>query len=167
VVVAFGLVTNSVPGIYSGALGCQVLGRYGKVVPRYVWTSVLVLVELICAIAGRDHLFIVFQNFLAIMGYWVQIFICIVLEEHIIFRRRVGFQWADWENSRKLPLGLASFVSFLLGWVGAILGMYQVWYIGRLAELAGGSDVGMWVGCGFTLISYPPLRYVELKKFGR
>jgi purine-cytosine permease-like protein len=167
VIIALGLISNCAPATYSAALGCQVLGRYGKAVPRYVWSCIMILIQLVCALAGRDHVFVVFQNFLALMGYWVQIFICIVLEEHLIFRRQSGFQWSDWESKKRLPVGLAAFTSFLFGWVGAILGMYQAYYVGKLAELAGGSDVGMWVGCGFTLLVFPPLRYLELKKFGR
>lgn len=100
------------------------------------------------------------------MGYWVMIFICIVLEGHFIFRRDVGFNWADWESPKKLPLGIAALISFLFGWMGAILGMYQVWYTGPLGKLLGhGVDLGMWVGCGFTLVTFPPMRFLELKKF--
>ena len=167
VIVALGIIANSIPGAYSAALGCQVLGRYGKAVPRWVWSCFINIIQLVCALAGREHLFLVFQNFLALMGYWVQFMIMIVLQEHILFRRRTGFDWTRWEDKLYLPVGIAALVAFLLGWLGAVLGMYQVWYVGRLAELAGGSDIGMWVGCGFALISYPPLRWLEIKKFGR
>jgi purine-cytosine permease-like protein len=167
VVIALGVIANSIPGTYSAALGCQVLGRYGKMVPRWVWSCVMVLIELACALGGRDHLFLVFQNFLALMGYWVEIMICIVLLEHLIFRRKKGFDWTRWEDKNYLPLGIAALISFLLGWLGAVLGMYQVWYVGRLAKLAGGCDVGVWVGCGFALVSYPPLRWLEMKRFGK
>ncbi|KAH8682973.1 permease for cytosine/purines, uracil, thiamine, allantoin-domain-containing protein [Tricladium varicosporioides] len=166
-VVALGVIANSIPGTYSAALGCQVMGRYGKAVPRWVWSCVMVLIELICALAGRDHLFLVFQNLLALMGYWVEIMVCIVLQEHLIFRRMRGFDWTRWEDKKYLPLGIAALISFLLGWLGSVLGMYQVWYVGTLAKLAGGCDIGVWVGCGFALISYPPLRWLELKRFGR
>lgn len=171
VIVALGVIANSVPGTYSAALGCQVLGRYGKAVPRYMWVCVLVVIELTCALAGRDNLFVIFQNFLALMGYWVEIFVCIVLEEHFLFRRhffRLGFDWTGWENKKVLPVGIAALIAFLLGWMGAILGMYQVWYVGPIAKLIGdGCDVGLWIGCAITLIAFPPLRYLEVKKFGR
>jgi len=47
--------------------------------------------------------------------------------------------------------------------------MDQVWYIGPLAKKVGedGTDLGIWLGCGFALIVFPLLRYVELKKIGR
>ena len=168
VVVALGVIANSIPGTYSAALGCQVLGRYGKAVPRWVWSCVLILIELILALAGREHLMVIMQNFLALMGYWVEFMVFIVLIEHLWFRHHMGeFDWTRWEDKKHLPVGVAALVSFLLGWVGAVLGMYQVWYTGPLAAISGPADVGLWVGTGFTVVSYPPLRWMELKWVGR
>jgi len=171
VIVALGVISNSIPGTYSAALGCQVLGRYGKAVPRWVWSCVLIAIELVLALAGREHLFVIMQNFLALMGYWMQFMVFIVLVEHLVFRRvgsgGVGFDWTKWEDKSYLPLGIAALVSFLLGWLGAVLGMYQVWYTGPLALMSGPADVGVWVGTGFTVVSYLPLRWLELKHFGR
>ncbi|KAK1758021.1 putative purine-cytosine transporter [Echria macrotheca] len=167
VIVALGIIANSIPGTYSAALGCQVMGRYGKMIPRWVWTCVVVVVELVCALAARENLLVVFGNFLALMGYWIEIMILIVAMEHVLFRGRRGFDWERWEDKKYLPVGVAALAAFLLGWVGAILGMYQVWYVGPLAERAGMSDIGLWVGCGFTLVSYPPMRWAELKMLGR
>ena len=66
-----------------------------------------------------------------------------------------------------MPIGITALVSFLLGWVGAVLGMYQVYFVGPLAKASGWSDVGLWIGCAFTLVTFPPLRWLEVKKFGR
>jgi purine-cytosine permease-like protein len=173
VVVALGVIANNVPGTYSAALGCQIMGRFGKAVPRWCWAVVMVMIQLVCGLAGRNHLFLIFQNFLALMGYWLMIMVCIVAEEHLLFRRTIwgglGFDWTAWEDRKRLPWGVAACTAFLLGWMGAILGMYQVWYVGPIAKLAGdtGADVGMWVGCGFALITFPPMRWVELKIVGR
>ncbi|KAM4061137.1 purine-cytosine permease family protein [Hirsutella rhossiliensis] len=170
VVVALGVIANSIPSTYSAALGCQTLGRYGKAVPRWVWSSLLVLVELVLAVAGREHLFLIFQNFLALMGYWVVIMVVIVLEEHLLFRRRrvaEAFDWSRCEDRAHLPAGWAALAAFLLGWVGAVLGMSQAWYVGPLAKLAATADVGLWIGCGFTLVTFAPLRHLELKLVGR
>ena len=103
VIIALGVKANNIPGTYSAALGVQVLGRFGKAVPRYVWVCAVVAVYFICAIAGRNNLFDIFENFLALMGYWVMIFICIVLEEHLIFRIGVGFDWTECEDKKRLP----------------------------------------------------------------
>lgn len=170
VVVALGVIANSIPSTYSAALGCQTLGRHGKAVPRWIWSSLLVLVELVLAVAGREHLFLIFQNFLALMGYWVVFMVAIVLEEHLVFRGRGvagALDWTRWEDRGHLPVGWAALAAFLLGWVGAVLGMSQAWYVGPLANLAATADVGVWIGGAFTLVSFPPLRHLELRLVGR
>ncbi|KAJ6780056.1 hypothetical protein PWT90_01228 [Aphanocladium album] len=167
VVVSLGVIANSVPGTYSGSLGCQTLGRYGKAVPRWAWSSVLVLIQLVLGLAGRQNLFGIYSNFLALMGYWIEFMVCICLEEQFIFRRSQDWDWSQWENKEYLPHGCAALVSFLIGWAGAIIGMSQAWYVGPLSKLASGADLGMWVGFGMTMLSFPPLRYVELKYTGK
>lgn len=167
VIVALGIIANSIPGAYSAALGVQVMGRYGKAVPRWVWTCLIIVIDLVLALAGRDNLLVIFGNFLALMGYWVEIMIMIVVMEHVLFKWNRGFDWTKWEDQTYLPVGIAALMAFLLGWVGAILGMYQVWYVGPLAQKAGFSDIGLWLGCGFAIVSYPPMRWLELKLIGR
>ncbi|KAK4188297.1 putative purine-cytosine transporter [Podospora australis] len=166
-IVALGIIANSIPGLYSAGIGCQVLGRYPKMVPRWVWSTFLGVIQMVLALAGREHLFMLFQNFLALMGYWVEFMIFIVALEHILFRRHKGFDWSKWEDKKYLPVGWAALAAFLFGWLGAVLGMYQTWHTGPLATLAGVSDVGVWVGCGFALVTFPPLRWLELKYVGR
>ncbi|KAJ4128869.1 Vitamin B6 transporter [Fusarium equiseti] len=167
VVIALGVIANSTPSLYSASLGCQVLGRYTKAVPRWVWSTVLSLITLVLAMAGRESLLVIFQNFVALMGYWVMLFICIVIQEHLIFRGAKGFDWTAWEDKNYLPVGLAAFASFVLGWVGAILGMSQVWYVGPVSKVAHNADLGMWLGCGFAIVTFPVFRYFELKVYGR
>ena len=170
VIVALGVISNNVPGTYAAALGCQVLGRYGKAVPRYLWVCVIVAIYFVCAIAGRDHLFAIFQNFLALMGYWLIIFVSIVFEEHVMFRGRGGFDWTAWEDQKHLPIGLAALATFLIGWAFAVIGMDQAWFIGPVAKLVGddtGADIGIWLASASTLMIFPPLRWLELKTIGR
>ena len=98
----------------------------------------------VCAIAGREHLLDIFKNFLGLIGYWTIAWIVMMLEEHLIFRRGMdGFDWEDWDCKERLPLGAAALVSFLVGWAGAIVGMYQTYYTGPIAALVGeyGADV--------------------------
>ena len=169
VIVALGLIANNIPGTYSAALGFQMLGRYPNMVPRYIWTCVVVGIYFICAMVGRDSLFLIFQNFLALMGYWVTVFVCIVAEEHVLFKWNQGFDWSAWNDQKRLPIGYAALTAFLVGWAGCIVSMYQVYYTGPVAALVGdyGADLGIWVGCGFALLTYPPLRILELKFVGR
>jgi purine-cytosine permease-like protein len=105
------------------------------------------------------------------MGYWVSIWVAIILEEHLIFRkwRGLGWNWDAWDDHRKLPVGLAALVAFLVGWVGSILSMAQVWYIGPIAAQVGeyGGDMGNYVGFAWAGIVFPGLRWLELRRYGR
>jgi len=62
VLVALGVIANNIPGTYSAALGFQVLGRYPKMVPRYIWVTISAIIYFICAVAGRNNLFDIFEN---------------------------------------------------------------------------------------------------------
>lgn len=194
VVVALGLIANTIAPTYSSSVDFQILGRYAEKVPRAIWNTVGVVIYTVCALAGRSNLSEIFTNFLALMGYWVAIWIAIILEERFIFRFRSGYNWHAWCDPSKLPVGIAAFIAFLIGWAGAILCMAQVWYIGPLAGLVGdsGADVsflsgslslssmenkyanqvlylqmGLYVGFSWAALVYPPLRYIELRRFGR
>ncbi|KAI9744550.1 MAG: hypothetical protein M1818_002079 [Claussenomyces sp. TS43310] len=171
VVAALGLVANMVPPIYSAGIDFQILGRYPAMIPRFLWNLIGVIIFAVCALAGRNHLAEVFTNFLALMGYWVAIWIAITLEEQFIFRRgkHPKYKWADWNSKDKLPIGVAAFIAFVIGWVGSILCMAQVYYYGPIAKLVGeyGADLGNYVGFSWAALVYPPLRYFELRRFGR
>lgn len=171
VVVALGLISNMVPPTYCSGIDFQILGRYPAMVPRFVWNTCAVIIFTVCALAGRDHLSEIFTNFLALMGYWVVLWIVMTLEEQFIFRRRKSptFIWSDWNKQEKLPIGLAFFTAFCVGWVGAVLCMAQLYFVGPIAGLVGeyGADMGNYVGFAWAGVVYPPLRYLELKKFGR
>jgi len=101
----------------------------------------------------------------------VVLWIAITFEEEFIFRRRMKphFVWSDWNRQERLPIGLAALAAFCVGWVGSILCMAQFYFIGPLAKLVGddGGDMGNYVGFAWAALVYPPLRYLELKKFGR
>lgn len=145
VVVALGLISNTIPPTYSTGIDLQILGHYAERVPRVVWNTVGVIIYIVCSLAGKTHLSEIFTNFLALMGYWVAIWLAIIIEERYLFRRDRGYNWAAWDNPNKLPLGGAAFIAFLVGWAGAILCMAQVWYVGPLARLVGqyGGDVSV------------------------
>lgn len=168
VVVALGLVANLIVPTYSSGIDAQIIGSWAGAIPRVVWNTVGVVVYTVCALAGRAHLAEIFTNFLALMGYWVSVWIAITLEEGLIFRRS-GFKWESWNQKKQLPVGLAAFVAFVVGWIGAILCMAQVWFIGPLAKQVGtyGADMGNFVGFAWAAIVYPPLRKWELTRFGR
>jgi purine-cytosine permease-like protein len=170
VIAALGVIANTIPPTYSSGVDFQILGRYATKVPRVIWNTIGVIVYTVCALAGRNHLAVIFTNFLALMGYWVAIWVAIILEEYLIFRRSAkAYNWAAWDEREKLPLGIAALVAFLIGYSGSIISMAQVWYIGPIARLIGeyGGDAGNYVGFSWAALVYPPLRWLELKKFGR
>lgn len=145
-IVALGLIANAIAPTYSAGVDFQILGRYAEKVPRAIWNTFGVVIYTVCALAGRSHLADIFTNFLALMGYFVAIWLAIVLEERFIFRRGGsgnGYNWAVWDEPSKHPVGIAALIAFFVGWAGAILCMAQVWYIGPLAGLVGeyGADV--------------------------
>ena len=171
VILAASAITNNAPCSYAAALTIQVLGRYAKAIPRYIWCLVIMVVELVLSVAGRNHLFAVFENFLPLTAYWVCPWVAIVAEEHLLFHkvRGVRFDWTAWEDKKHLPIGAAALFAWLCGWAGAIVGMHQTWYTGPIAAKIGGDggDIGAWLAIGFAWVVYPPLRYLELKRFKR
>ncbi len=170
VIAALGVIANTIPPTYSSGVDFQILGRYATKVPRVVWNTIGVIIYTICALAGRNSLAVIFTNFLALMGYWVAIWVAIMLEEYLIFRRSAkAYNWAAWDSQEQLPIGIAALIAFLVGWAGAILCMAQVWYIGPIARLVGeyGADMGNYVGFFWAALVFPPLRWLERKKFGR
>ena len=87
VVVALGLIANLIPPTYSSGVDFQLLARQAARVPRWVWNSVGVVIYTVCALAGRNYLAEIFTNFLALMGYWVAVWMALTLEEHLLFRQ--------------------------------------------------------------------------------
>lgn len=171
VIAAIGLVSNMVPPVYCCGIDVQILGRYPALVPRFIWNALAVIIFTVCALAGKNELSLIFMNFLALMGYWVVLWVAISLEEQFVFRRRKDpkYNWSDWNLQDKLPIGLAAFAAFFLGWVAAILSMRQIYYTGPLARLVGteGADLGNFLGFGVAGLTYLPLRWWELRIFKR
>lgn len=172
VLVLSGIGMNCI-AIYSAALSIQQFARPLSIIPRFMWTLIVFVGILLLGLAGRNHLLDVLQNFLSLLGYWNTAFFVILFVEHYYFRNGAkGYQDYDleaWNSPDKLPIGIAGLISFLSGIVGCVLGMEQTWYTGPLAKMIGsnGGDIGNQLAFAFTLITYFPLRVLELKYFGR
>ena len=115
VIVALGEIAKNVPGTYSAALGFQTLAHSLEQISRRVWVSVPAAVSTARALGGRNKLLEILQNFLAVIGYWVTIFLSIVLEEQLFLRRNRRLNWTAWSNWRSLQRGIAALSSFLIG----------------------------------------------------
>ena len=63
------------------------------------------------------------------------------------------------------PLSLAS----CFGIAGAVISMGQTWYVGPIAKKLSpvGGDMGVEFAAIFTGVVYPPLRWLEIRKWGR
>ena len=79
------------------------------------------------------------------------------------------YNWEMWDNYDVLTHGYAATLSFLVGVAGVVLGMAQAYWIGPLARNFGefGGDLAMWLSMGFAGVVYPPLRFWELRRYGR
>jgi NCS1 nucleoside transporter family len=178
VVLALGIIADQIAATYSAGIVVQIMdSKYLGRTPRWLVTVGVVIVYTACAIGGREVLFDIFQNFLALIGYWCVFFVFIVLEEHLLFRyvrlQRLwsgeehddGFTWDAFDQEPMMPPGYAALSAFLISWAAAIISMKQAWYTGPLARLVGqdGCDLGLWVGGAVTLVVFPVLRYVEVK----
>lgn len=126
VVLVLGMVSNNIPCTYSAGLNLQMLGRYGPRIPRPLLTTLEVIVYTACAVVAHGYLREIMENFLPLMSYWIVIWLVIVAEEAYVFRRGKVYEWDAVDNVQRLPMGLAAGASFVIGCVGAILGMVSL-----------------------------------------
>jgi purine-cytosine permease-like protein len=167
VILAVCIAANNIPGTYAAALNWQQLGGPWAKIPRPIWSTFSCILFTIIAIAGRDSLFSIFINWLSLIGYWTIIWITMTVQDEFIFRKG-EFDWEIWNRRDLLPHGFAALFAFIVGWVGAVLCMYQTYFTGPIAALVGnGADLGLPVAMGLTMVVYPPARWAELKYVGR
>ncbi|PSS29728.1 hypothetical protein PHLCEN_2v2876 [Hermanssonia centrifuga] len=174
VLLAFSVVANNIPNTYSAGISMQALGRPFALVPRFFWVFLAFVIYTVAGVAGREHFSEILSNFLSILSYWTAFFIVIVAEEHFIFRRKNGplggYNLDDWDSPSRLPVGVAGIVAGCCGVAGAVVGMSEVWYTGPLGAKAGamfGADLGFELAAAFAAVSYPPLRWLEIRLTGR
>lgn len=197
------LVCNNIMNTYSVAFEFQLIDTKLAIIPRWCWALLVTIIYTALSIAGKNSLSTIISNFLPMLGYWISMYITILLEENIIFRSTTTmkklhykefshtnviasgefnseekenaehmdwlYNWNNWNKPKFITLGLAATLSFGIGVVGAVLGMNQIYYQGVLARKLGssGGDIGFWLAMAFSGIVYPPLRYLELKRFGK
>ncbi|UKZ84137.1 uncharacterized protein TrAFT101_000058 [Trichoderma asperellum] len=62
------------------------LGDYFHAIPRLLWPLFVAIVSAVLAMAGKDSLAAVVQNFVSLLGYWTVCFTIILLVEDTWFR---------------------------------------------------------------------------------
>ncbi|KAJ7826615.1 putative cytosine-purine permease [Mycena olivaceomarginata] len=176
VLLVLSVVANNIINVYSMGLSISVVGIWLAKVPRLIWPVVITAIYIPIAIAGANSFSSSLENFMNVLGYWLSIFVVVVLLEHFVFR---GGDFArydaaeSWNKSERVPIGIAAVIAFLFGALGTAMGMAQIWYIGKIGALVGGAanpfggDIGFELAGAFAGIVYVPARYLELKKFGR
>ncbi|KAI9566325.1 cytosine-purine permease [Boletus coccyginus] len=174
VMLSLSTVSNNIPNTYSAALSIQALGRPFAMVPRFLWVFLVFVTYTVAGVAGREHFSAILGNFMSIMSYWTAFFIIIVAEEHFLFRREGGqlggYNLADWDDPSKLPIGMAGLSACCFGIAGAVVGMSQIWYTGPIGKMAGamyGADLGFELAACFAAVTFPPLRWMEIRLTGR
>ncbi|POM59137.1 Hypothetical protein PHPALM_36122 [Phytophthora palmivora] len=165
VIMALSTVANNCPNVYSFTLNIKVIGRWTRVVPRFLWALIGAIAYSIIAIEGYSHFESVLNNFMNFIAYWATIYVSVALSEHFVFRRGFrGYNVDDYNTKSKLPIGFAAIFSFLCGCAGVALGMSQTWFVGPLANHG---DIGFELGCIFTVVAMQLSRPMELHFFKR
>jgi NCS1 nucleoside transporter family len=179
------LICNNIMNTYLCAFEFQLIDARLARCPRWLWATLVMVIYLVILLAGKLHLLTIIGNFLPMLAYWISIYITLLLEENLVFRRwpatrrlhgrefggdDVGlYNWSCWNDPLRVTMGLAAVGAFAVGAVGAVLGMNQVYWRGPVARRVGeyGGDVGFWLCMAFAGVAYPPMRYLELKRFAR
>jgi purine-cytosine permease-like protein len=167
---ALSTVACNIPNIYSLSLSAQVVAPIFKRIPRIVYTVIGTAISILLAIVAANKFNDSLISFPGAISYWFSIFIVIVFEEHLLFRRCSfkNYNFDIWNNRKFLPISLAAVLSGLIGIVGIVLGMSQTWFNGPIAKSIAddsgeqGADVGFEFGFIFTAITFPLFRLIEL-----
>ncbi|KAJ7660995.1 permease for cytosine/purines, uracil, thiamine, allantoin-domain-containing protein [Mycena rosella] len=174
VLLVLSVIANNIINVYSMGLSISVVGVWLAKVPRLVWPVVITAIYIPIAIAGADSFSTSLEDFMNVLGYWLAIFVTVVLLEHFVFRGGdfARYEAAEtWNRQDRTPMGIAALVAFLFGALGTAMGMAQVWYIGKIGALVGGAVNPFGVTLGSSspgrLRGSVPARYLELKYIGR
>ena len=156
---------------YSGTLSVQQISPILGKIPRFLWSVVFFGVIIALGLAGRRQLSAYLENFLDVIGYWSTSYVLIIFMEHVFVRKAnfANYNLTDWNNPKNLPHGIAAIITFLVGVVCWVMGMSETWYVGPLARLFDGmgGDVANEFTLVFTCVAYLPLRFLELRIFGK
>lgn len=121
-------------------------------IPRFIWNIVFFLICIAISLGIRNNFQSMIQSFVSILGYWTIPFGLILLLEHFLFRPRLGgYDLDNWQDSKKMPLGVAAVGTLLLALGLAFVGMKQVWVSPTTVVCQLQSGFAIW-GCRRELI---------------
>ncbi|THG92942.1 hypothetical protein EW026_g8143 [Hermanssonia centrifuga] len=156
------------PTMYIFGSSFMTIGSFFAKVPRYVYVIISEAILIPVAIVGATQFYATFVDVLSLIGYWSSAFAVIVLVEHFVFRKNdfSSYKMEDWNQPRRLPVGLAAVLAFFCAFGIIIPSMSQVWYTGPIAK-AGTGDIGIPAGCAVAFVVCLVLRSIEKSWTGR
>ena len=163
-------IAGNIPAIYSLSLSAQVIAPIFERIPRVFYT---ILGTLICILLGIISATKFTENLIScidIISYIFSIFIVIIFQEHLFFRKCScqNYDFHLWNKRKFLPISIAALFSSLIGIFGTILGMSQTWFTGPIAKAISVNNnqyyanVGFQMGFIFTAVTFPSFRFIEL-----
>lgn len=168
VILVLSVVSNNVVNVYSMGLSVSVISHYLAALPRLIWPIVVTAIYIPVGIVGFNSFATSLQDFMGILGYWLAIFVTVLLLEHFVFRKNdfANYHVAQtWNNRHKLPVSWAALGAFCFGVLGVCLGMDQTWWVAPVAKTFGG-DIGFELASGFAGLAFLVLRPLEIKYLG-
>ncbi|SPO04144.1 related to purine-cytosine permease [Cephalotrichum gorgonifer] len=169
VLMALSVLANVIGTIYALSLNFQSLMFLARLrLPRVVYTVVITAIIIPIAIKVAAEFLDSLNNFLGLISYWPACFISVVVLEHVVFRKgkmEDGYDVSAWNVAGRLPSGIAALAASVLSFGLVIPGMYQLWFVGPIAEKTG--DIGFEMAFAVTLPLYVLFRTIEIKIQGR
>lgn len=169
VLLAMSTVANNIPNMYTIAFCAQAFWSPLQKVPRIFWTIFGNFATLAICIPGYYHFEDVMDNFMDLIGYYLAIYQTIAFSEHFIYKKGKfeNYDIEGWNDPSRYPKGYAGTIAFCFGVFGTVMGMDQVWYMGKIAALiGGGADIGFELAAAFSFIAYNVARPLEIKYTG-
>lgn len=167
VLLALSVVAQISPGFYCVSLNFQMIWPKLASVPRLIFVFVITAVDIGVGIKAAESFFDSLEDFLGVISYWSAGFTGILLTEWFVFQKNsaASFDPAIYNNAKALPTGLAALTALLVPFALVIPSMNQVWYVGPIAKSTG--DLGFEFALVLGILIFLPLRYLEMKFFGR
>ncbi|PCH44809.1 cytosine-purine permease [Wolfiporia cocos MD-104 SS10] len=167
VLVSLSVPSMCAPTMYTFSSSLMTISQRFAQIPRYIFVFVSVAILIPVAIEGALRYYNTFTDVINIIGYWSVVHGALILMEHAVFRKcdYAAYVLEDWNNPKRLPLGIAATATFLCAFGIIIPCMNQAWYVGPIAA-AGSGDIGIIAGSCAVCILYPVFRRIE-KRFAR
>lgn len=155
--------------MYSVTLNFQMLLPWLSRTLRVVFSVMITAIVIPIAIEATKSFFVNLENFIGVIGYWLAVFIGVVLTDHIIFHSQNFSAYTEdenvWDDAKKLSPGFAAISAAILCFGLVIPNMSQIWFTGPIAETTG--DIGFELALVVSALLYLPLRFLEQRLCGR